>query len=493
MSSVNSVRIPGLATGMDTDQMIKDMLTGEQSRVDKAKQKEQTTKWQQEMYRDTIKDVKGLYDKYFSATSKDFILSSKTFSTITATSSNNKVITATANAGATDINYNFKVTSVAQPPRISSTSANLDKTKTLKDLGIVGINEKITITINDKNIYLNTTDKITDVVDKINKEFSDGSLKASFSEMTNKFTIEGSKTGLDQEINLLENEFFSKVGISTGKVFGTNNSIDIYSSDGTEPPLRTIKQGSNIFTIDNVTYNVTGVTTDDKMTSITSQKDTTSATNKVKSFLDDYNKIIDNIYGKITQKKNRDYEPLTDSQKEDMDEKEIEKWEQKAKEGILKNDNELRRFMSDMQEAVTGIIGDTGFSLSDIGITSDSDYNKQSQLQLNIEKFTKALEEKGDIVNKVASKALENIKEVTFKYAGSSSSIFLKKAGMEKTSTAINNLFSEQIKKQEEQIKLLTTKMSEKEEALYKKFAKLESSMNKLNSQMSYLTGITGS
>ena len=44
MSSVNSVRIPGLATGMDTDQMIKEMITGEQNKVDKAEQKKQTIK-----------------------------------------------------------------------------------------------------------------------------------------------------------------------------------------------------------------------------------------------------------------------------------------------------------------------------------------------------------------------------------------------------------------------------------------------------------------
>ena len=63
VKSVSSTRIPGLATGMDTDQMIKDMLTGEQNKVDKAKQKEQITKWQQESYREIIKNVKGLYDK----------------------------------------------------------------------------------------------------------------------------------------------------------------------------------------------------------------------------------------------------------------------------------------------------------------------------------------------------------------------------------------------------------------------------------------------
>ena len=82
---------------------------------------------------------------------------------------------------------------------------------------------------------------------------------------------------------------------------------------------------------------------------------------------------------------------------------------------------------------------------------------------------------------------LEKIKKVTYNYAGSSGSVFAKKAGIEKTSTAVNNLFSEQIKKQEERIKELKAKMQERQEELYAKFASLESSMNTLNSQMNYL------
>lgn len=77
MTRINTVRIPGLATGMDTDSMVKQMLSGEQNKVDKAKQKQQSVKWQQEIYRAVIKDVKDLQDKYFSVTSKDSIITSK--------------------------------------------------------------------------------------------------------------------------------------------------------------------------------------------------------------------------------------------------------------------------------------------------------------------------------------------------------------------------------------------------------------------------------
>ncbi|WP_462392710.1 flagellar filament capping protein FliD, partial [Clostridium cadaveris] len=92
----------------------------------------------------------------------------------------------------------------------------------------------------------------------------------------------------------------------------------------------------------------------------------------------------------------------------------------------------------------------------------------------------------GNLVERVALGVFGKAKETIYKYVGTSNSVFAKKAGIENTSSTINNLYSEQIKKQEEQIKILTKKMKTKEQQLYSRFARLESTMNKLNSQMKY-------
>ena len=74
----------------------------------------------------------------------------------------------------------------------------------------------------------------------------------------------------------------------------------------------------------------------------------------MKAFVEDYNKIMDKIYSLVTEKTNKDYPPLTEAQKEEMREEEIEKWEKKAKQGYLRNDSEMRRFMDNMQSAIFG-------------------------------------------------------------------------------------------------------------------------------------------
>lgn len=499
MSSVNSVRIPGLATGMDTDQMIKDMLTGEQSKIDKVFQNQQMVKWQQETYRDITKNVKGFYDKYFSVTSKDYILGSKSFNTITVNSSNNSVITATGSSSASNINYKFDVKQLATSKTMSASSASngvtIKKDSTLEELGLLVDGATFKISTGEgkesKVITINKDDKVSDLINKINESFP-GEVKASFSDMTGKLTISSNTTGDSSTLKIIDVEkdadgnyvnkdtsdslSFLKMSETEGK------NAEVIVMDSAGKVIKELNESKNTFNIDGITYNLNGV----GQASLTSTQDVTPVVEKLESFINDYNKIMDDIYDLVTQKKSNGYPPLTEAQKKEMTEEEIKNWDKKSKEGMLRNDSELRAFMDDMKSAMLGPFESLGKSLSDIGITSVDNYNKPGQIKLDVDKFTKVLQENGDLAEKITTGVFDKVKTNMYKYVGSSTSIFAKKAGIEKTSTDLNNLYSEQIRKQEEQIKKLTSKMKTKEQQLYSKFARLEATMSKLNSQMNY-------
>lgn len=551
MSSVSGIRLPGLATGMDTETMVKQMLTGEQNKIDKAKQKEQTLKWQQEIYREVINDVKGFNDKYFSFTSKDSILVSSAWNTLTVSSSNSNVMTATGTPGANHVDYKFDVKKLAQPPRAESSKAT-NKTNSLKDLGLSGETTFVIrygdgenevskpITIRTENTYKKETvpiqkvdvdgkpmvdadgkpvyvqkvdvdgkpmvdadgkpvyetkeidvldqpaDTIETLVKKINNSTS-GEVKASYSEMTGKFTIESSKTGSNSSLKIVSEDGKTESGSLDflgfgGKTFtGANSQVVVTSKDGSF--TKTLEEQSNSFTIDGIKYNVHSTGTSE----LTSKQDVQPVVDKMKAFVEDYNKIMEKMYDTLIQKPNRDYSPLTEAQKEDMDEDEIKKWEEKAREGLLRNDSDMRKFMDDMQRA---IFGDNMPILNEMGLTSHENYNKRGQISLDETKFIKALENNSDKVYdmfaKGSSSVMENMKGTIGKYVGNSSSIFAKKAGLDKTASAANNFYSEQLKKQAQAIKELQRKMNDKENDLYKKFGLLESNMNKFNSQMNY-------
>lgn len=500
MSSINSVRIPGLATGMDTDQMIKDMLTGEQSKIDKVFQQQQMVKWQQETYRDITKSVKGFYDKYFSSISKDYILGNKSFNTLTINSSNSGVITATGSSSANSINYKFKVSQLATPPSLGSSKAEngvtIKKDSKLSELGLPGETSfKINVggEKDSKVITIDEKDTVDSLIKKINESYP-GEIKASYSDMTGKFTIQSNTTGEKSELKIVNMEKdaddnfvesdpskpnalgFLQLGLTDGQ----NAKVEVMDSN--DNLIKNVEEAKNVFIIDGITYNVNGIGD----ATLTSTQDVTQVVDTMKGFIDDYNKIMDTVYDLVTQKKSNGYPPLTDAQKEEMTEEEIKNWEKKSKEGMLRNDNDLRAFMDEMKKAMSAPLEGMGMTLADIGITSDDDYNKQGQLKLDVEKFTKALQENGDLAEKLATGAFERVKTTMYNYAGTSTSRFAKKAGIEKTASAANNLYSEQIRKQEERIKILTNKMKTKEQQLYNKFARLEANMNRLNSQMSY-------
>ncbi|CEQ23820.1 flagellar cap protein [[Clostridium] sordellii] len=493
MTRINTVRIPGLATGMDTDSMVKQMLSGEQNKVDKAKQKQQSVKWQQEIYRAVIKDVKDLQDKYFSVTSKDSIITSKAWNSTKVSSSNDRVMTATGSAGANNVDYNFEVVHLAKPASTSS-----DKSTTGADikreskLGNLGLKEERKFTIKfgkdgkdvSKEITINSDDTVDSLIEKIN-ESTDGKVKASFSDMTGKLTIETNETGKSSSLN-----FISSKGSSTNPMDflklndvteGENSEIEVNTRDG--KLIKKLDKESNSFTIDGINYSVHAEGSAD----ISSSQDVEPVVENMKKFVEDYNKIMDKVYGLVTEKKNKDFQPLTDAQKEDMKEEEIEKWEKKAKVGLLRNDSEMRTFMDHMQNA---IFGENTKFLNACGLTSSEDYNKRGQISINEDKFRKALQNEGDRVYKAFAgnnnSVLEKMRKSMNDYVGGSSSIFARKAGLEKTSSAVKNYYSEQLKRQEDMIKNLQRKMDKREDQLYKQFGQLEASMNKLNSQMNY-------
>src|SRR3712207_8151347 len=60
----NFNRITGLATGMDTDAMVKKMIMREQQRIDKANGDKQYNQWRQEEYIGIIKDTRELRDDF---------------------------------------------------------------------------------------------------------------------------------------------------------------------------------------------------------------------------------------------------------------------------------------------------------------------------------------------------------------------------------------------------------------------------------------------
>ena len=548
-------RITGLATGLDVDSVVKETMQAYQTKIDTVDQQKKVAELQQEMYRDVIKECRNFYDDYFDISKSDSILLQRNWGTTTFESSNS-AISVTGNGGAEVAKYSVEVTSVAKaasytvdPDKLNGTiyvnnvkvELGTDKTteekvklinSALKGKGVTakysdfekGIVIKTEKLGSDQSITLGgskTIDEDSDFFTKKVDEYKNSVNKDTRDEKKEIFEFEynGKKITVDAKDGVTEDKIkdaMKEAGISIetkedGKFSLTYEDSSKNLASGTDCKATITKDGktyevegnkNNSITLDGVTFKFNSVTTEE--VKITGKTDTKAIKDKLVKFVDDYNKIMEKLNTLINEKRDKDYMPLTEAQKEEMTDKQIELWEKKVKEGQLSRDSDLIRIRNSMKNAMSSLSGGTGESLAAFGIKPVSDYNgnKNGTFTIDEEALNKALE--NDIENVMntfiaSSKndsdkgALQKLKSIFDTETQSSTSALIKKAGMEGSSTASNNTLSNKIKKYEEKISRMETIFSTKQQALYSKYARLETLMNNLNSQSSYLTSMFSS
>nr|WP_243153219.1 flagellar cap protein FliD N-terminal domain-containing protein [Clostridium sporogenes] len=175
------MRLPGLATGMDTDTMIKNMMKPYTMRVDQMKQKSQILVWQQDAYRNVMDGVSNITKKYFDLLNGDnYMLSSKNFSSLKPSgipdTSNIKI---NAGSGAISGNYSLKVTELASKAEAIGTNVVNIKTLSEGDYGIKvdASNNKIVIAGNEITLSESRYNNVSDIAAEINSKINaDGSV-----------------------------------------------------------------------------------------------------------------------------------------------------------------------------------------------------------------------------------------------------------------------------------------------------------------------------
>ncbi|TLS33070.1 flagellar hook-associated protein 2 [Geobacillus thermoleovorans] len=396
----NTLRISGLASGMDIDKIVSDLMKAERMPLDKLKQKKQLLEWQRDDYRAMNTLLQGLDDYLFSNITLQSSMLKKTVS-----SSNESVVTATAGSSAANVAAAIQVNQVA-----TSAVWLSDATKRV-DKASFSVDADVTLTINVTNgdgttkqaaITVKKGTTLDGVIAQLNSNLDLG-VSAFYDEQTGRVSIMKKDTGAQASLVLADQataDFFAqKLGFAgaiagqelTGKTAGKDADITINGLQTT--------RSSNTFTINGVTYTVKGTGT--AMVSVATDAD--AMFNAIKGFVDKYNDTIDKINAELKEERYRDYPPLTDEQKEAMTEKQIELWEEKARSGMLRGDSILSSALSKMRmnvyTKVEGANIPSGFSqLAQIGITTSSNYLDGGKLIIDETKLREKIKENPDAV-----------------------------------------------------------------------------------------------
>ena len=154
-------------------------------------------------------------------------------------------------------------------------------------------------------------------------------------------------------------------------VLGSGTTASGAVTAGTDALLKvngvSTSRSSNTFTVGGISLTATKVSTEE--TVIGTTRDTDSIVKAVKSFVSDYNTMIDKFYSLTTEDPDyRDYAPLTTTQKEDMSDTEITAWEKKAKTGLVRSDSDITSFLTSLRGAMDATCEKAGIALYSIGI-----------------------------------------------------------------------------------------------------------------------------
>ncbi|OLN22520.1 hypothetical protein BTO30_09450 [Domibacillus antri] len=130
---------------------------------------------------------------------------------------------------------------------------------------------------------------------------------------------------------------------------------------------------------------------------------------KIKKFVDTYNEVTVSINGKINEDRYADYQPLTNDQRDAMSDKQAERWDAKARSGMLKNDSMLRGILTEMRSELSiplaGATNTNFDTLSEIGISVKGSYQENGKLTLDESKLCAAIKSNPAEVKELFTKA----------------------------------------------------------------------------------------
>ncbi len=362
--------------------------------------------------------------------------------------------------------------------------------------------------------------KVGDETVTVNASTADGTKGIRINDLVEAglFTIRGDGTlvatkelsAADDNAKALLNKYFD--GKETLKpagkgdsltAFGSNSTL-VLSSDGGKT-FTTYTSATNSFKFEGTNIDLVGVKdfnaeSEDDYITVDTSKDTSAIKDIVKGFVEDYNKLLDDLYGEVNtarpKSKGAYFDPLTEEQEEDMKDEEIEKWNENAKKGLLYRDSNVTKFLSEIRGAMSTYID--GFGLYNMGVKLTDRWQDNGKLEIDEAKLESAIEANGDKIAELFTDPDKGIAARLEKVVNKAISTDTKKygyltslAGQKNTKTDTDNQIYKQIQSIKDIIDKLEEKYEDEQERYWSQFTALEKYMAQMQQQSSYFTQTT--
>ncbi len=505
------LRMTGLASGMDTQSIVEQLVEVKSYKKTDLKNEQTKLGWKQEAWKDLNKKMYSFYNNKLGEMRFEGFFNKKTASIV-----DSSIAKVSAEGAAVNGTQALAVKQLAKTHYITSTNyGDSVKGSTLVKDAIENFGTlPKTLSVNGKNIEIteNTTMR------QLAEGFASAGLNASFDESTHRLFISAKESGsagvfeikqVNPDTGNLEDAsaLLKKMGLSedggASVVDGQDAKIILNGAEFTS--------STNNFNINGLSITATKVSeklSDDPnkndyvTTNVSVDTDVDGIYDSIKDFFKEYNELINEMSKRYNAESARDYKVLSDEEKDAMSDEEVEKWEAKIKDSLLRRDDNLNTalemFKSGMMASFD--INGTKFSLASFGLGTMSYFEAADN-----EKY--AIHIDGNADDEKTSSATDKLRSAIRDDLDSVKSFFSQLAGglyknmtKQMSSTeyrSVYNMYDDKALQSEydklsKNIATEEEKLSDYEDKWYDKFAKMESAMEKINSKSNSIASLLG-
>lgn len=257
---------------------------------------------------------------------------------------------------------------------------------------------------------------------------------------------------------------------------------------------------SNTFLVNGLTITAQEETAND--VTITTTEDSDGIYDMIKNFFSEYNKLINEMDSLYNAESSKGYDPLTSEEKKELSDTEVEEWEKKIKDSILRKDSTLSSVSSAMSTALMQgftVNGKTMY-LSDFGINTlgyfKSAENEKHAYHINGDKDDSNVSGETNTLKQMIASDPETVMQF---FSSMSTALYDTLTDKMSTSTMSSAFTVYNDKQMKSDYEDYTEKISKQEEKLndlidkwYSKFSAMETALAKLESKNSAVSGMFG-
>lgn len=508
------IRITGLNSGLDTDSIVQELVSAYRTKQDKYVKAQTKLSWKQDSWKEMNTKIYSFYTKSLWNMTLPGNFNKKKI-----TVSDSTKATVTASSGVINGTQTLKVDQLAtagyltgKELKLSNSEDKIDSKTSLSALGVKDGTLKFEVGGEEKSVKVTADMTVGDLTNALKEQ----GISANFDTTQQRFFLSSTTTGAKNDFNLIVDDesslnLVSSLGLATEKDYKAVHGADadvtgMTFADKSDASNAIIELNgarfegeSNSFSINGLNITATGVS--DLMT-VTTATDVDGVYDMIKGFLKEYNELVNAMESAYNADSAKGYEPLTDDEKDQMSDTEVEKWEKKIKDSLLRRDDTLRSVMNGMTTNMAKVYEVNGkkYSLSSFGIKTAGyftaaenesyayhiDHDEDDSVSSsNEDKLRKMIEEDPDAVASFFTQLAKGVYDNLHERMGSTQLSSAYKVYNDKQMQEEYDDYTDTIKKWEDKLKDL-------EDYYYDKFAAMETALSKLQSQTSSLSSLLG-